>query len=180
MDGAAELFEERGYAETSVGEIAERVGISKPTLYHYFLSKEEVLYEIHETFTRRILERHGRDRAESDDPVELLHRLCRSFFLVMREDRAHVRTFFSYFGELSGQYRAAILERRRQLSELIEGLIAVGVSVGAFRDVDPRLAMLLLTGVFNWAPNWYRPDGPLSPEELADFVFDVFVRGVEA
>jgi AcrR family transcriptional regulator len=51
---AARLFEENGYHTTNVAEVAEAAGISKPTLYHYFKSKEEILFEIHEEFIRYV------------------------------------------------------------------------------------------------------------------------------
>ena len=61
----------------------------------------------------------------------------------------------------------------------MESLIARSVAAGKLRDVDARLAMLCISGIFNWAPYWYRPRrGGKGPRELADFVFELVVDGL--
>src|SRR5204863_3843880 len=85
MRRSAELFESKGYYETSVGDIAEHVGVSKPTIYHYFSSKEEILFAIHDAWTAQLLAEHDAARARTDDPLEQLHALFASFFPVMND-----------------------------------------------------------------------------------------------
>src|SRR5260221_457584 len=70
MKRAARLFEKKGYSQTSVGDIAQEVGMSKPTIYHYFHSKEEILYSIHDTWTAWLLSEHEATCARIDDPLE--------------------------------------------------------------------------------------------------------------
>jgi TetR/AcrR family transcriptional regulator, cholesterol catabolism regulator len=180
MKRAAQLFEKNGYSQTSVGDIAEEVGMSKPTIYHYFHSKEEILYSIHDTWTARLLREHEETCARIDDPLEQLHELFVSFLTVTKERRAQVRVFFAHFDELKGDYRKRIEERRQELSDTMESLIARSISAGKLRDVDARLAMLCISGIFNWAPYWYRPRGGKTPRELADFVFELVIDGLRA
>ena len=180
VDASAGLFQSRGYYATTVGDIADQVGMSKPAIYHYFRSKEEILVYIHEMIAQRLLDDHQRVRAERPDPVERLRALCESFFAVMTDLQPHVRTFFSFFGEIEGSNREQIESRRRELSDMVEGVVSECIASGRFRDVDPRLAMLVITGVFNWAPNWYHPGGPTSGPELADFIFEIFLNGLRA
>jgi AcrR family transcriptional regulator len=180
VDAAAQLFEARGYFTTSVGDIAQQVGIEKPTLYHYFKSKEQILYEIHESFASQIVDAHKAAVAQTDDPLEQLEAIFLSFFKVMQEKRAHVRTFFFYFDELkNGVYRNKINRRRQQLSDLVQGAIEECIQAGIFRPMNPRLAMLVVTGIFNWAPQWYNPSGPMQPKELTAFVSDIVLGGMQ-
>jgi AcrR family transcriptional regulator len=181
VDAAAQLFEARGYFTTSVGDIAQQVGIEKPTLYHYFTSKEQILYEIHESFASQIVEAHKAALEKTDDPQEQLNAIFASFFKLMRDKRAHVRTFFFYFDELkNGVYRNKINRRRQQLSDLVQGAIENCIRAGVFRPINARLTMLIITGAFNWAPQWYDPSGPMEPGELAAFATDIFVRGLQS
>ena len=87
-------------------------------------------------------------------------------------------TFFSFFGELKGEYRERIDARRQELSALLEEMFRRAVETGAIRPVEPRVAMLVFASVFNWAPHWYRPGGSMAPDELADFVFHTFMDGL--
>jgi AcrR family transcriptional regulator len=178
MKRAAQLIEKKGYSQTSVGDIAQHVGMSKPTIYHYFHSKEEILYSIHDTWTSWLLSEHEATCARVDDPLEQLRELFVSFLEVTKERRAQVRVFFAHFDELKGDYRRRIEERRRELSDTMESLIARSVAAGKLRDVDARLAMLCISGIFNWAPYWYRPRGGKSPRELADFIFELVIDGL--
>jgi len=180
MKRAAQLFEKNGYAQTSVGDIAQHVGMSKPTIYHYFHSKEEILYSIHDTWTAWLLSEHEATCARIDDPLEQLRELFVAFLEVTKERRAQVRVFFAHFDELKGDYRKRIEERRQELSNTMESLIARSVTAGKLRDVDSRLAMLCISGIFNWAPYWYRPRGGKTPRELADFVFELVIDGLRA
>lgn len=180
VDASATLFQTRGYYATSVGDIADQVGMSKPAIYHYFRSKEEILVYIHEMIAERLLGDHHKVRSECADPVDRLRALCESFFAVMTDLQPHVRTFFAFFGEIEGGHRERIEGRRRELSEMVERAITDCIDDGQFRTVDPRLAMLAITGVFNWAPNWYHPNGRTSGEELADSIFEIFLNGLKA
>lgn len=178
VDAAATLFQARGYHATSVGDIADEAGISKPTIYHYFDSKEEILVFIHELIAERLLNDYRKTIEELEDPLDRLRAVCESFFAVMSDLQPHVRTFFASFGEIGGEHRERVEARRLELSQMVEGVITDCVSSGGFREVDPRLTMLIITGVFNWAPNWYNPAGRTAGSKLADLVFDIFVNGL--
>ena len=120
VDAAAVLFQSRGYYATSVGDIADQVGMSKPTIYHYFRSKEEILVYIHDMIADRLLADHERVKQELDNPIDRLRALCESFFAVMTDLQPHVRTFFTFFGEVEGGNRQQIEFRRQTLSDMVE------------------------------------------------------------
>ena len=179
VDAAAELFQSRGYYATSVGDIVDQVGMSKPTIYHYFRSKEEILVYIHELIADRLLTDFAKVKEERVDPIDRLRAIFESFFAVMTDLRPHVRTFFTFFGEVEGANRDQIESRRQDLSAMVEGAIKECIDAGSFRNVDARLAMLVITGVFNWAPQWYNPAGPIPADQLSLIIFDIFLTGLQ-
>lgn len=164
---AAALFEQSGYATASMGEIARAAGLAKPTLYHYFASKDEILFTIHEQFIttlmRRLAERDGMDLSASQHVQAVIE----DVFIVIGTHQGHVRVFFEHYRELPPAQQEPIREMRDDYERRVQALIAAGMQSGEFRPSDPRLVVLALFGMCNWAYQWYRPNGPMEPQELA-------------
>jgi AcrR family transcriptional regulator len=180
VERAAALFDEVGYHNTSVGDLAEACGIRKPTLYHYFKSKDEILFWIHEEFIDLLLERQ-RSRDDLGLPAReaLLEVMCDVLDL-MDTHRAYVRVFFEHHRELSGDAKVAIRNKRDAYQASIERLFDDGIAQGDFRGVDPRLATLVLAGMCNWAYHWYQPGGPLTSREIATEFWQILMQGFQA
>ena len=173
---AADLFDRAGYHTTGVSELAQAVGIRKPTLYHYFSGKDEILFSIHEEFIDLLIER------QESRPVlgasDELREVMADVLGLMDTHRGHVRVFFEHHRELSAADRETIRVKRDRYQSLVEGVIVRGIRDGELRDVDPRLATLAVFGMCNWAYQWYRADGPLSSRELAEVFFDFLFNGL--
>jgi AcrR family transcriptional regulator len=173
---AAELFDQTGYHTTSVAELARAVGLQKPTLYHYFASKDEILFSIHEGFIDLLIERQ--EARSGLTGAESLREIMCDVLGLMDTHRGHVRVFFEHYRELSPDHQATIARKRDAYQALVEEVIARGVRSGEFRDVDPRLTTLAVFGMCNWAYQWYRSDGPLRSRELAELFFDLLFNGL--
>ncbi len=177
---AASLFNDVGYHNTSVEDVAEACGIRKPTLYHYFKSKDEILYWIHDEFIDLLI---GRQRAR--DPLELparqaLLEIMGDVLDLMHSHPGYVRVFFEHYRELSDEDRAAIRAKRDLYEASIREIFQQGIDEGDFRDIDVRLATLTLAGMCNWAYQWYEPGGPLTSREVAYLFWDILIRGLRA
>jgi TetR/AcrR family transcriptional regulator, cholesterol catabolism regulator len=173
---AAELFDETGYHTTSVAELARAAGMRKPTLYHYFSSKDDILFWIHEEFIDLLLEKQGNRRSSSAG--QALLEVMTDVLELMRSHRGHVRVFFEHHRELAPEHQATIREKRVAYQERVEGIVRRGIAEGEFRAVDPRLATLGVFGMCNWAYQWYRTDGPLEPREIAECFFELLFNGL--
>lgn len=180
VDLAAALFDANGYHRTSMAEIAEGAGLRKPSLYHYFSSKDEILYRIHEGFIDQLIAKHEERLGAPMPPTEILLELMHDMLEVTAARRGHVRVSFEHFRELPEDRREVIREKRARYQSFVEGAVRAGIERGDFRPVDPRLATLALFGMCNWAYQWFRPDGSLRAGEIADFLWDIFMRGVRA
>jgi AcrR family transcriptional regulator len=97
---AADLFDRAGYSSTTMEDIAHAVGIAKPTLYHYFKSKDEILFWIHEEFIDLLINRHEQRLQALLDPNQLLLEVMADILELMETHRGHVRVFFEHHREL--------------------------------------------------------------------------------
>ena len=176
--GAAALFDEGGYHRVNMASLAEAVGIAKPTLYHYFSGKREILFGIHEEFIDRLLGRYESRRGRAMTAAEDLRALIGDTFELMDSHRGHLRVFFENQRELSDQDKATIRAKRDRYAEIMTSTIARGVRDGEFRDVPPRLTALAIFGMCNWAYQWYESDGELASSEIADLFFDLIFAGL--
>jgi AcrR family transcriptional regulator len=180
IETAAELFDSRGYHRTSVEDVAEACGIRKPTLYHYFSSKDEILRSIHDEFIDLLIERQDARVARGLNATEIIFEVMRDVLDLMRTHRGYVRVFFEHHRDLSDDSRDAIRAKRDRYQASIEQIFVRGAADGELRDVDPRLATLVLAGMCNWAYQWYQPDGVLSSEQIARQFCSILVEGLEA
>jgi AcrR family transcriptional regulator len=177
---AAQLFDEDGYHSTSVEDVAEACGIRKPTLYHYFKSKEEILYGIHDEFIDMLIAREKARRKLELSAGQELFEVMGDFLDLLATHRGHVRVFFEHYRELADRQKAAIKRKRDRYESSVRAIFEAGVASGEFRDVDPRMSMLALAGMCNWAYHWYVPDQPLTGRQVAFTFWDLLVRGLQA
>jgi AcrR family transcriptional regulator len=164
----AEHVADRGYADTSLADIATELDLSKGTIVHHFGSKETLLRELHVAyFTRRFAEADF-VLAQLGDPVSRLVAMIYALLAAHRDDRAAslacLRELVRYFdGDLTGYVR----EQRARYMAIVSEIIRDGVDAGAFDTADPKMSALQVFGMCNYAWTWYRPDGPQSVEDIA-------------
>jgi AcrR family transcriptional regulator len=175
---AADLFDRRGYAQVSMEQIAAAAGIAKPTLYHYFRAKDEILRGIHETFIDILLERQDERSRLGLAPSDLLLGAMTDIFGLMETHRGHVRVFFEHHRELPDMARQEIRVKRDRYQQLIQDTVTEGIRTGAFRDVDPGTATLAIFGICNWAYQWWRPGSSADPALTAQKMWDLIIRGL--
>jgi AcrR family transcriptional regulator len=174
---AAELFNDVGYHAASVEDVAEACGIRKPTLYHYFRSKDEILYWIHDEFIDLLIGRQqGRESLQLSPKQELLEVMA-DILDLMRTHRGYVRVFFEHYRELADEHKAAIKDKRDRYEQRVKATIEAGVQAGDFRQVDVRLATLALAGMCNWSYQWYDPEGALTSREVAQIFWGILMHG---
>lgn len=174
---AVEIIRKNGFQETSVQSLAEEFHFSKPALYHYVNSKEDLLYEIYDrTITEwtQIAEDIRSDGTLSPD--ERIHQFLRRFlrFLVDHDD---IIIFFTEKMNLSEQHFQAISGKERHLVDLIVGILDEGVGSGQIEPVPTKVLSFGIIGMAAWAYRWYSQDGPVSPEDLADLFHRILSRG---
>jgi AcrR family transcriptional regulator len=175
---AAELFDEHGYARVSMEQIALAAGIAKPTLYHYFRAKDEILRGIHEEFIDLLLERQEERQTMGLSPADLLLGAMTDILGLMETHRGHVRVFFEHHRELPDAVREDIRVKRDRYQSLVRAAIAEGIAAGLFREVDADVATLSVFGMCNWAYQWWRPGTGADPAHTAQRMWNLLMRGM--
>jgi AcrR family transcriptional regulator len=181
IDAAARMFCERGYADTSVKDVANAVGILKGSLYYYIDSKEDLLFrvleDVHED-AKHILDDVG---AMDAPPLERLAAYIRGHVEFNLNNLAKVAVYYHDFGQLAPERREVILEQRRRYGRFVVGLIEEAQAAG---EVDPqldsRVAAYSALGMVNWVYTWYRPVGGAPPSKLANLIAEIVVGGLRA
>jgi AcrR family transcriptional regulator len=176
---AVEVFNRHGYDATSMGVLAENLGITKSAIYHHVPSKEHLL----ELALDRAL---GNLEAILDDPlastgaaVDRLLFVLRSATGVLTDQLPFVTLLLRLRGNTD--IERAALERRRAFNRAIAELVDEARADGDIRsDLDPRTTTRLLFGMIGSVVDWYRPDGPVSATKVADDVVAVAFGGVRA
>jgi TetR/AcrR family transcriptional regulator, cholesterol catabolism regulator len=182
LANAAELFAEKGFATTTVREIADTAGILSGSLYHHFDSKESMVDEILRTFLDEILTRYRAAVAAGGDPAEILRELVRAAFNALGTHRAAVAVMINEYNLLVKYPRFAYLRDGADETErLWAGVVERGIVAGNFRaDIDPHLIYRFMRDAIWVSVRWYQPDGRYSPEDIADLYLDVLLDGIAA
>lgn len=167
LQAAAACFGEQGYRATTLEAVAERLGISRVTLYRYCPSKEELLIRV---FERSIaIFQRGLQQICSQDipPEEKVRQIIRHQVRLMADHRNFLSVFFSEESHLPPDMAERARGERRAYDTLIEEVIREGVEAGRLAPLPPKLLSFAILGMCNWLYQWYQPDGPLSAEEVA-------------
>jgi AcrR family transcriptional regulator len=184
-DVASELFRERGYAATSVRDIARALDIRGASLYSHVRSKEEVLWSIVDRAAERFEQAadeadRGADQADqaSEVCVDRLRALVRAHVGVVTTDPEYASVFAYEWKSLSGPHRAQMARRRDAYEARFRALIVEGIACRALAPVDPAMASAFLLTALNGIATWYRPEGRLSAARIADEFSGLAVRSL--
>ncbi|NYE95518.1 AcrR family transcriptional regulator [Psychromicrobium silvestre] len=176
---AVEAFNLHGYEATSMGLLAEKLGVSKSAIYHHVASKEALL-ELALEQALGGLEALLTEPAALEGPADSrLEHVLRGTIGVLVDKLPYVTLLLRLRGNTEMEREA--LRRRRDFDREVSSLVEAAQSAGSLRsDVDARIAERLLFGTINSIVEWYRPEGPLSAEELADQVIAMVFNGLHA
>jgi AcrR family transcriptional regulator len=179
-DVASELFQANGYAATSVRDIARALDIQAASMYAHVASKEDVLWSIVDRAASQF--ERAADAALVDaatsDPVDRLAALVEAHVEVVTADPPRSSVFLSEWRHLSPARRDAIGARRDAYETRFRETIADGLASGAFAPTDPALATTFLLTALNGIAAWYRPDGRLGADRIADHYVELALRAL--
>lgn len=175
---AMRLFADVGYDRTSLKDIADEIGVTHPALYYYYKSKDAILFDAIASNMRELLRRLGTP-TEERSPFDELHAIAKKQVLFQLEFRGMTSLADSVlFGPLR---RAEILSAvqyeeldtlQRDLVSRYRGVIDKGIASGAFVVASPAMATFTLLGAISYVVYWYRDEGPVSEDAMADMIVD--------
>jgi AcrR family transcriptional regulator len=176
VENAAELYARKGFARASVADLADRVGASKALIYHYYPSKEEILFEVMDSHLRQLSEAVEQTMVLDAGPDAKLRALAHSFMRLYVGAAARHKVLLNELDALPPARRAEIVERQRRLIDAVEALILA--IQPALRPNLTRPAAMLFFGMINWTHTWYREGGGARADEIADLAADLALGGL--
>ena len=179
LDIAVAVFNERGYDATSMEELAARLGVTKSAIYHHVSSKVELLRLALDRALDALFAVTEEPGATSGPAIDRLEHVVRGSVRVLTEQLPFVTLLLRVRG--NSPVEEAALQRRREFDRIVTDLVRAAEEEGDVRpDVDPGVTSRLLFGTVNSLTEWYRPDGGLSADDLADALVATTCQGLRA
>ena len=177
---ATALFRARGYAATSMRELATALGLEAGSLYSHIKSKEEILFRVCFGLADALFTGFAQATADAAMPVaKQLRRAIEAHVRVLTLDSAASAVFLHEWRHLSEPARTEFLALRNRYEAGFRALITSGLATGELHAPDAAFAALTLLASLNWLPAWYRPNGKLSPDEIAHRLAEQLLTGLE-
>jgi AcrR family transcriptional regulator len=177
LDVAVAAFNQYGYDATSMGVLADRLGLSKSAIYHHFASKDEILeraLDVALSGLEGVLNEADAARGRAADRLD---QVLRGAVHVLVDKLPYVTLLLRVRGNTEVERRA--LARRRAFDKRVTALVSEAQSEGSLRsDIDVRIVERLLFGMINSIVEWYRPGGKEDADRLADDVVAVALDGL--
>ncbi len=169
---AAALFAARGFAATSLKDVADAVGLSRSSIYYYYPNKEALLAELIQGATLPIATMLREVGEIGLPPTSAIREVVRRLVLWVADPRTHFRLMDRSEGELPPTIAKIHATAKRQiLSELIK-LVDAAVMAGAARAVDSRVTALSIVGMAMWTAWWFQPGHGPTLDEVAEMIAD--------
>ena len=174
---AVRAFNELGFHRTSLDDVATALNVTKPTIYHYFSTKDEILFECVRRGLERIREATETGQAGDGNGLQRLRALLLNYAMVMTMDfgMCVIRTADH---ELSADSRAKFRALKREIDQTIRRVMASGMEDGSIEPGDVRMMTFTVTGALNWIARWYDPEGSIAAEDVAAQTVDNLIRGL--
>lgn len=178
LQAAAHCFNRNGYHGTTIGDIAQELGVSKAALYYYVKSKEEVLFLCHQASMDLGMEGLRRAEALGGTAGERLRTALQYFIEQMAENLKGCFVMLEG-GMLGPRLHRQVVKRRDEYEHRLRDLVAEGVASGAFVPCNPKVIVFAMLGAVNWVQKWYSPDGEVAAKDIAETFAAYLVRGLE-
>ena len=179
LDVAVAAFNERGYDATSMDELATRLGVTKSAIYHHVSSKVELLRLALDRALDALFAVTEEPGATTGAAIDRLEHVVRGSVRVLSEELPFVTLLLRVRG--NSEVERAALQRRRAFDRFVTDLVRAAEDQGDVRpDVEPAVISRLLFGTVNSLTEWYRPDGGLSADDLADALVATTFEGLRA
>jgi AcrR family transcriptional regulator len=175
---ALELFISEGYDQTPLSRIANALGITKAGLYHYFSSKEELLFFIHEQNMKKDLIPIIEAAEKITEPKERISFIIKRYTESSMSRDPSQKMLIHELGNLTAEHRQIIHKSWRRFFDIIRNAIKELEDSGSSKKINETFATFALIGMCRWTFNWYDPSRKDSSKEIYDTYNEIFFRGI--
>jgi AcrR family transcriptional regulator len=178
LEAAAQVFRQKGFHGASMQDIAEAVNLQKASLYHHVSSKQEILLALLDRALELLFERISSISIQDIPADEKLQEMIRAYLQILTQNTDLSAVLLFEHRSLERKQHARHVPNRDKFEALWRDVLAEGVATKVFRCDDPALAARAILGIMNWTLTWYRPDGSLAIEQIADQYSNFLLNGL--
>ncbi|MEW5913627.1 MAG: TetR/AcrR family transcriptional regulator [Thermodesulfobacteriota bacterium] len=177
IKSAAKAFGRKGFHAATIEEIASHLRMTKGSLYYYFSTKEELLFEAHRASLNEVLENINNIIDSSDSPEVKLRKTIIGHLNILAQDYEGAFLLQQEY-ILPENYKSQITELRDEYEKKFRKIIEDGVNDGLFKNTNIKISTYCMLGAINWFLRWYSSQGPMSSEQIGEAFADFFINGL--
>jgi len=174
---AAKLFNEKGYLETSMEDISNAAHLSKGGIYHYFSSKNEILFYISTSYMDLLLKNLEEELRKMEDSFSKIQLIISRHIEVYTKYISEAKTTLHEAHLLPSEYFKKYAQRERKYYRIVADVMSE-VFGSPIKKGQLRVITFTLLGMCNWIYHWYKPKRLVSPQELSRIISEIYCRGV--
>lgn len=175
VDAAADLIASLGFGGASISDLAKACGISKSLIYHYYPSKEDILYAVMVSHIDQLIDAVELVLGKSGPPNQRLRLLLYTFMDHYVGAASRQKVLLNELAHLTDQARADIIGKQRRIIDAVQRLVVEILPDLAADPARARGQTMLLFGMINWTHIWFDPNGPLLAHDVAEMAFQTFI-----
>ncbi|MFP5413743.1 MAG: TetR/AcrR family transcriptional regulator [Gammaproteobacteria bacterium] len=174
---AGRLFNQKGFRETSLNDLADELQVTKPTLYYYVENKEDILFQCLHTAITELLDQTDAILQAPLNGIEKLTRFIHMFIAVFDDEFGRC---LAHPGPepLSSKYLEQIAPLYVRVDSAMRQMIEDGIADKSMRPCNSKISAFALFGAINWMTRWYHPEGEMTTREVADAMVQLFCQGL--
>ena len=174
---ASKVFNEKGYLQTTMKDIAVTAQMSKGGIFHYFTSKNEILFFILNNYMDFALRNLEQELAETKDPSSKIKFIISRHIDFYLKNLSEGKTLFRDAHLLPAKYFDVIARKEREYYKIAAGVLSE-ILGDRLQEGELAVVTFALIGMCNWTFSWYKSEGLVTPENLSSIIYDIFSRGV--
>ena len=178
LDAAAQVFRQKGFHGSSMADIAEAVKLQKASLYHHVSSKQEILLALLDRALEMLFEQINVVAKQPLPADEKLRQMVQIYLRLLAENSDLSSVLLFEHRSLEADQHARHIPNRDRFESLWRDVVNDGIRERLFTCPDVALTVRALMGILNWTLTWYRPDGPLTIEQIADQYTGLLLNGL--
>jgi AcrR family transcriptional regulator len=175
---AIDLFAEKGYAATSIRDIANSLKVSSSLLYYYFKNKEELLFTILEAIGEELLETISKEKNKAGEPLEVMRGMIMGHIRLVQKTNNRAKLFVEEQHNLSKKYLETINRQHRNIYDLYVDQLKKLREAGIISTDSLSVTAFAIIGMIMWSYRWYRKGGGLSVEDMGNRLIETFFYGI--
>jgi len=175
---AGKAFSRKGFHNTSMEEVAATLNVTKPALYYYVKTKQEILYECHNYAIDLGEQARQVAWATSDKPLERLKVLLKTYIELLTGTFGTHAVLIEPISSLEPEYRTKIVKRLREFDQTFQTLLLDAIADKSIPPIDHRLAIAFFMGAINNITRWYSQEGSRTGPEIADNFVAFIINGI--